>query len=68
MNITKILVLLTDSVDKIFIYTDMPCPFDSVAIPGQQPLVLIAEATYDKGVEYVRKNFSIEPEVLNSRF
>lgn len=67
IEIRKIVVMLTDATDKVFIYTDIPCPFVPAAIPSQPPLTMGFDATYDKGIEYVKTNFGIEPEVINVR-
>lgn len=66
MNIKFIRVLLTDATDIVAVHTDMPCPF--VPESGMaQPLVLEFKASYNKGAEYVRNNFNIEPEIVNVR-
>lgn len=67
INIIKATVLLTNATDEVFIKTDLPCPFVIGALPSQPPLDLHFKATYDTGIEYVRKNFKIEPEVINQR-
>lgn len=59
--------MLTRMTDEVFLRTDFPCPFVPGAIPSQPPLDLHFKATYDTGVEYVRKNFGLEPEIINSR-
>jgi hypothetical protein len=68
MKILKAMVILSTAADKIMLETDMPCPYVVEFMPGQQPLSLSFDATYDKGVEYVRNNFGIEPEVINTRY
>lgn len=65
--IHKALVLLTDGPDKVFLYSNMPCPYVAAALPCQEPLVLEFSATYNKGEEYVKENFGLEPEVQNCR-
>lgn len=67
MNIKKATVLLTDATDKVFIYTDMPCPYVVAFLPSQEPLILNFDCTYDTGIEYVKTNFKIEPEVVDVR-
>jgi hypothetical protein len=67
MNIKKVMVLLTDATDKVFIYTDMPCPYVIAFLPSQEPLILNFDCTADTGIEYVKKNFNIEPEVVEVR-
>lgn len=61
------MVLLTDATDKVFVYTDMPCPYVKAFLPSQEPLVLTFDATYDMGVEYVRNHFAMEPKIVNVR-
>lgn len=69
MNILKAVVVLnTNVMDSVVLYTDMPCPMPPAALPSQEPLALLFHAPYDGGAEYVRKNFGIEPEIVNSRF
>lgn len=67
MKITKAMVLLTSACDKVFLYTDFPCPYVRAFLPSQEPLMVSFDATYDTGIEYVRKNFGIEPEIVNTR-
>ena len=68
MKILNAKVLLTNAMDNVVIYTDMPCPLVKEALPSQEPLALLFHTTYDTGAEYVRKNFGIEPEIQNTRF
>jgi hypothetical protein len=67
MKITKAMVLLTSGADKIMLETDYPCPFVKEFLPSQQPLSFTFDATYDTGAEYVKDNFGITPEVINTR-
>jgi hypothetical protein len=67
LRIDKVFVLLTDGPDKVFLQTDFPCPYVKEFMPEQTPLSISFDTTYDKGVEYVKKNFNIEPEVSNCR-
>ena len=67
LAIVKAMVLLTTACDKVFLYTDFPCPYVQAFLPSQQPLMVSFDATYDTGIEYVRKNFNMEPEVVNTR-
>jgi len=67
IQVTKVTVQLTDATDKVYVRTELPCPFVKGAIPSQPPLDLMFDATYDTGVEYVKKVFGVEPEVINSR-
>lgn len=69
MNILRATVVLnTNVMDSVILYTDMPCPMPPEALPSQDPLALLFHAPYDKGAEYVRTNFGIEPRIVNSRF
>lgn len=67
MKIKSITVLLTLGADRIFVKTDLPCPYVTAYAPEQTPLQLDFEATYNTGIEYVRRVFGIEPEVINGR-
>jgi hypothetical protein len=67
MEIKSITVLLTHGCDKVFVKTDLLCPYVPAFQPEQLPLQLDFDATYDTGIEYVRQVFGIEPEVINGR-
>jgi hypothetical protein len=67
MEIKSITVLLTHGTDKVFIKTELPCPYVLAYSPEQTPLQLDFEATYDTGADYVRRVFGIEPEIINGR-
>lgn len=67
MTIKSITVLLSHGADKVFIKTDFPCPYVLAYSPEQTPLQLDFEASYDTGVEYVRRVFGVEPEIINVR-
>ena len=64
MEITKIVVMLTDGADIIFVHTNLPSSMPAVT---NLPLILQCSCQRDKGVEYVRSNFGKEPEVINDR-
>lgn len=64
MKIKSITVLLTTGADKIFVKTELPCPFVPAYLPTQPPLQLDFEATQNTGIDYVRRVFGIEPEVI----
>jgi hypothetical protein len=68
INISKITVQLTNATDKVYVKTDLPCPFVKDAIPSQPPLDFYFDTTRDTGIEYVKKVFGIEPEIINSRY
>lgn len=63
--ITKATVVLRDETDHISLYTDLPPPFPPEL--DRSPLCLTFDTTYGTGIEYVRKNFSMEPEVIDTR-
>lgn len=67
LEVKKAMVLLTEGTDRISLYTELPCPYAVAFLPSQQPLTVTFDATYDTGIEYIRKNFGIEPEVTNVR-
>lgn len=67
MNIEKVTVMLSDGCDIIFVKTDLPCPFVAESEPSQPSLVLKFSATYNTGIDYVRENFGVEPEVIIER-
>ena len=47
--------------DRIIIWTSLPPPWPPIT---DQPLTLDFKAAVGTGVEYIRKNFGIEPEVI----
>jgi hypothetical protein len=58
---TKAMVLIGQGTDKVFITTDKPS-----AISGYlEPLTLTFEATKGTGEDYVRKNFGLNPEIVD---
>lgn len=64
MLITRVSVVLRDNAaDLISVYTDFPSPFPPTV--DDSPLSLTFQAAKGTGVEYVRKNFGIEPEVID---
>lgn len=66
MNAIKATVLLRDATDSIFI--EMDCPHPIIPYQEKENLSLQFEATYDTGIDYVRKHFNLEPKVVNSRY
>ena len=61
MKITSVMVLVGRGTDRIMMTTDLPCatwPYN-----GFQSIT--TEAAAGSGVEYVRKHFGIEPQVVN---
>lgn len=68
MNIERATVMMSDnSCDLVFIKTDLPCPFVVESEPSQSPLVLEFSTTCNTGIDYVRENFGVEPDVINNR-
>jgi hypothetical protein len=69
MKILSAKVLLcSHTMDIVVLNTDSPCPIVPECLPSQPSLDLMFHATYDTGVDYVRRIFQIEPEVINQRF
>ena len=60
-------VWITDGGDRVFLKTKLPCPFSKEFLPSQPPLEVSFETTYNMGIEYVRKNFNVEPKIINVR-
>lgn len=68
MKIISATVLLTRSgPDRVILETDFPCPFVPTFLPSQPPLDMSFDATCDTGVDYVRKNFNMEPTIIDTR-
>ncbi len=65
LEIVNIEILLTDSTDKVFVYTDMSSPFPNWLLDYE--LKMSFECARNYGVQYVRENFNIEPKVTNIR-
>lgn len=66
MKINKATVLIGKyRADLVILHTDFPCPFVKEFCPQQENLGLQFETTKGNGAEYVRKNFGIEPEVID---
>ncbi len=63
MKISKIVILQRSGTDLISIFTDLPSPYPQEVGDGL-PLVINFETTKGWGVDYVKKNFGIEPEVI----
>jgi hypothetical protein len=61
-NITHATVLRkSGGADVVFIFTEHPSPMPSVS---DQPLSFKFEVTVGEGVNYVKNNFNIEPEMI----
>jgi hypothetical protein len=61
IKIEKATVVLNVGADHCMLHTNLPSPFPKVT---EQNLILEFSTEYDKGVEYVRKVFGIEPEII----
>ena len=65
LNIKKITVLLTSGTDRVTVYTDLPCPFiQESGLP--QSLSMSFEVSQGHGIEYARKNFNQDPEIIDT--
>ncbi len=62
MNIIKATIILRQATVRIFLETNLPCPFTREGQPDQRNLTLQFDATYDTGEKYVRTNF---PQIIN---
>ena len=62
MNIQKATIILSSTeTDKVYLHTNLPSPCPNLS---KQNLTLLFNVEKDKGVEYVKKHFNIEPEVV----
>lgn len=62
-NITGATVLIREhGTDKVFLYTDLPSTCPGVT---NQPAVLQLDVEADRGVEYVKTHFGLEPKVIH---
>lgn len=64
LSISKATVLLGNGTDLIILTTNLPSPMPCI---DSSPAKLELRTQKDCGIDYVRKNFGIEPEVLNDR-
>ena len=66
MNIKSATVLQTKTgPDKVFLETDLPCPYVIEAMPNQQPLSMSFDCTAGTGESYVFQNFGIFAKVID---
>jgi hypothetical protein len=66
-NVVKIIVHLTRfGSDEVYIYTDYPPPVNFKSPPNDN-LFLQFKVAKNKGVSYVKDNFNMIPEILNTR-
>ena len=65
LKITKVVVLLLPNrTDQVILHTEFPSPFPLV---HNDPMHASFEVQKDKGIEYVRSFFGMEPEVIDAR-
>ena len=55
LKFTHASVILNSGADLIILYTELPV---------SEPLAVRFNAAYDKGADYVRKHFGIEPKII----
>ena len=66
IRVIKVQVLLQPhGTDRVYLHTLLPSPFPLDVCP--EPLAVSFEAQRDKGIEYCRRHFNIEPEVIDAR-
>ena len=65
MKITKVSVLQSYGTDTISLYTEYPCPY--VPEYDDNPLCLTFSTTKGMGVDYIRENFGVEPEIIDTQ-
>ena len=63
LHIKKVVVLITDGTDRVSIHTDLPSPYPPEV--SEQDLVIEFSTKKGAGMDYVRKEFGIEPELLD---
>ncbi len=63
-EIVKVTIIKTKGTDKIHLYTHLDSPFQHL---GEEYLILYCEAPYDKGEEFVKNTFNINPKVISDR-
>lgn len=61
MNILSATVIVGMGADNVSLKTDLPSP---ITCFPEEKLMLKFEATTGTGIEYVKKNFGIEPNVI----
>lgn len=64
LAVTKITVLTTHGTDLVVVDTTLPTPYPPEV--SDQPLSLKFDVTKGRGVDYVKDNFHIEPEVIDT--
>lgn len=64
IKFSHIMVQLTDSTDRVYVYTSMPTPFPYME---DIEMNMSFECAHDFGEQYVRENFGVTPEIVNTR-
>jgi len=64
MDVLGATVILSEGSDKVIIRTGFPSTMKGVT---KQPLSFYFDVEYDKGIEYVKEIFKIEPTIVNNR-
>lgn len=64
IDIKKIRVHITDSTDRVTIYTHMPSPFPPEVTKAD--LEIEFHVAKGAGVDYVREHFGVDPEVIDT--
>jgi hypothetical protein len=69
MKPSKALVQLSEGPDHVTLWVDLPDPFASQDPRlAQTTLSVNFQTGADRGVEYVKQHFNLEPEVINRRW
>ena len=63
LHIEKAVVLITNGTDKVSLHTTLPSPYPPEVTT--QNLMIDFDTRKGAGVDYVRKHFGIEPEVID---
>ena len=63
LHIKKAVVLITDGTDKVSLHTTLPSPYPPEVTT--QDLMIDFDTKKGAGVDYVRKHFGIDPEVID---
>lgn len=66
LSITKAMVIVNSGADEVCLETTAPSPYAEAFDPKQHPLTVTFKATKGTGADYVRENFGIEPEVIDT--
>lgn len=65
MEIKRIIVFISHGTDQVYLHTDLPTPFTFLEGTGET-LCMKFETTKGTGVDYVKKNFGIIPEIIEN--